>query len=117
MNRIPYYILRSAYSTRKALVPNLGQYERRHTVAAPPSIVVQRGDSQYSEILIHNNNRSGEPRKSTDGLCITSTRAHTHRELTTDPSGGRSEKARVRKHCGPLCSNLVAAGITINYNE
>jgi len=35
------------------------------------------------------------------------TRAHTHRELIY--RGGLVEQPRVRRHCGPLCSKLVAA--------
>jgi len=32
----------------------------------------------------------------------------THAE-GTDPRGSLSERARVRRHCGPLCLTLVAA--------
>jgi len=39
---------------------------------------------------------------------ITHTHTHTHAE-GTDPTGGLSERGRVRRHYGLLCSTLVAA--------
>ena len=41
----------------------------------------------------------------TDGSYTKGTRAHTE---GTDPRGGLSERARVRRHYGPMCSMLVA---------
>ena len=36
-------------------------------------------------------------------------RAQAHTRRRNCPEGGLSQRARVRRHCGPLCSTLVAA--------